>query len=442
MLTRIVFITLLPMAMMACSALQELGNPAGPENPEPEEVVSLPPEEARQELADLGIQYSQVSFIASAENGDLEAVRLFVWAGMDVNVQPYTASTVMVPMRENPTSISHLQYSWFPQEGQEDDDTALMKAAGAGHLDVVEFLMNNEADAKIKNQQNQHALMFAAAGGHLEIVKFIAENTWHVMKLDNINPIGYDPLIQGPITSIMWAAYGGHLDVVQYLYEGKDVRTYSGLTFRWLAFLWAVIGNHIDVMDYILETDNYLNGVNKTSHFDSATGQGLMLSSYHGHQDVVEHLLDLGANIFYRKNSWIELDTPEGRLYYKNIGFGPLHAAIQASQSEILCILLNHWMLSVGADGRDEYGMTALMFAAAGGDLEMSRRLIDNGAPVNGQSDIGITALMFASEWGHADVVRILLEEGADASLVEAHGNTALSLAEENGHAEIVEMLQ
>ena len=56
----------------------------------------------------------------------------------------------------------------------------------------------------------------------------------------------------------------------------------------------------------------------------------------------------------------------------------------------LLRILLNHWMLTFGADGRDEHGMTALHFAAAGGDAEMARRLIDNGAPVNGVSDIGM----------------------------------------------------
>ena len=93
-------------------------------------------------------------------------------------------------------------------------------------------------------------------------------------------------------------------------------------------------------------------------------------------------------------------------------------------------------MLKFGADGRDGYGMTALHFAAAGGDVEMSRRLIDNGAPVNGQSLISARRpLMFAAEWGHADIVSRLLEEGADASLVNAYNETALSLAEENGHA-------
>ena len=425
-----------------CGSLEDsLKKPTAPE--EEIEVKELPPEEARQELADLGIQYNQASFIEHAQKGDLEVVRLFVWAGMDVNVQPYTARTVLVPTRDNPTRLDHLESSWFPQD-QEDDDTALMKSAGNGHLGVVRFLMDNGADAKIKNRQGQHALMFAAAGGHLDIVKYIVSPSGGgIIRLDKINPMGYDPLTHGPITSIMWAAYGGHLDVVRYLYEDKEVSGYSGYTFRWLALFWAIIGNHMDVMNYILETDHHLNGSNRRNRFDlSAGGEGLMLAAYLGHNDILSRLLDLGADIHWRTSRWIGLETDLGTLYFEEIGFGPLHAAIQAGSKESLRILLNHWMSKHGADGRDEYGMTALMFAAAGGDLEISRTLINNGAPVNGQSDIGMTALMFASEWGHADIVSMLLEEGADASLVSAYGDTALSLAEESGHVDIADLLQ
>ena len=141
-------------------------------------------------------------------------------------------------------------------------------------------------------------------------------------------------------------------------------------------------------------------------------------------------------------SDWIGLNTPEGTLYFQDIGFGPLHAAVQGGSPESLSLLLAHWMLTFGADGADEYGETVLMFAAAGGDLEMARTLIDNGAPVNARSDIGETALMFAARWGRADVVIMLLAEGADASFVSAYNETALLLAEKNGHEDVVALLQ
>ena len=78
MLTRIVFLSMLPVALAACSVLEGLKKPT---EPEAEEVVPLASEEALQALEDLGIPYSQRAFIESAGAGDLDAVRLFVWAG-------------------------------------------------------------------------------------------------------------------------------------------------------------------------------------------------------------------------------------------------------------------------------------------------------------------------------------------------------------------------
>ena len=467
-LTHIVFLAVLPVALVACSAIEDLRNPTGPE--EEKEVTPLPPEEALQALEDLQIPYSQRAFIEHAAKGDLTVVRLFVWAGMDVNVQPYTARGVMVPTRERPTSLNHLESSWFPQD-QEDDDTALMKAAGAGHLEVVEFLVKSGADGTIKNQQKQLALTFAAAYGHLDVVQFLVE--WPgacfdaceeevrglsheerleqgIASLDGVhtgpfcrrqcgesgllsNRLGmsYDPLIHGPATNIQWAAYNGHLDVVAYLHPLLRGKHYQS---PHLAFELAVLGGHLDIVNYFIEDRIASTKIRKD--------RALMQAAYVNHTEIVGRLLEIGASVTWRMSDWIGIDTPEGRLYFEHIGFGPPHAAIQAGSKESLRLLLVHWMKTMGADGRDEYGMTALMFAAAGGDLEISRRLLDNGAPVNGQSDIGMTALMFAAEWGHADIVKILIGEGADASLVSAYGETALILAEEGGHEDVVALLQ
>ena len=107
----------------------------------PEETPTRSREEARSELAERSIPYSQRSFVTYAQNGDLDVVRLFVEAGLDVNVQPFSSSSVYIPTQEDVEQLDDLEAVWFPQEGDEDNDTALMKAAGQGHIEVVRFLV-------------------------------------------------------------------------------------------------------------------------------------------------------------------------------------------------------------------------------------------------------------------------------------------------------------
>ena len=45
------------------------------------------PEQARQQLADMDIQFDQESFIDSIRNGDAVVVKLFLAAGMDPNTE-------------------------------------------------------------------------------------------------------------------------------------------------------------------------------------------------------------------------------------------------------------------------------------------------------------------------------------------------------------------
>ncbi|MDE2706632.1 MAG: ankyrin repeat domain-containing protein, partial [Gemmatimonadota bacterium] len=143
-----------------------------------------------------------------------------------------------------------------------------------------------------------------------------------------------------------------------------------------------------------------------------------------------------------RTFSWITIETPDGALYYKDIGVNAAQAAIAQGHSEVLRVILNHWISKHGADGRDQHGTSVLMLAAAGGDLELVEELLSYEVPVNITTDVGTTALMMAAAWDQTECVKKLLDAGADRSLVNGHGYTALDLALENGHQETAEVLQ
>lgn len=93
------------------------------------------------------------------------------------------------------------------------------------------------------------------------------------------------------------------------------------------------------------------------------------------------------------------------------------------------------------------YGGTALIAAAHLGHVEVVRRLIAAGAPLDHVNNLGWTALMEAVVLGdgglnHQQVVCRLLEAGADRSIADRDGVTALSHARARGYAAIAGMLR
>jgi len=62
-------------------------------------------------------------------------------------------------------------------------------------------------------------------------------------------------------------------------------------------------------------------------------------------------------------------------------------------------------------------GWTALHYAAAAGDLDIMKLLLERHAYIDAASPTGTTPLMLAAREGQEDAVRLLLDEGADTTL-------------------------
>ena len=118
---------------------------------------------------------------------------------------------------------------------------------------------------------------------------------------------------------------------------------------------------------------------------------------------------------------------------------------------------------------KDEYEMTALMYAAREGremtfvcgnalqdlsDIELNKietyqgntdtikLLLDNGANPDEQNKEGQTALMLAAERGHLATAKVLLASGANINIKDNNNNTALMLAARKGHIKMVQLLK
>ncbi|WP_288694982.1 ankyrin repeat domain-containing protein [uncultured Brachyspira sp.] len=84
--------------------------------------------------------------------------------------------------------------------------------------------------------------------------------------------------------------------------------------------------------------------------------------------------------------------------------------------------------LAKGANpnAQDEYGFTALMYAALMGYDDIAKLLIEEGTDVNIKDNAGATALMYAARDTNYEMVEFLLKNGADVNIRDTAGETAL----------------
>src|SRR5215471_10811572 len=95
--------------------------------------------------------------------------------------------------------------------------------------------------------------------------------------------------------------------------------------------------------------------------------------------------------------------------------------------------------VDVNAKGAD--GSTAIMFAAANGDLELVRALIKAGANVKLSNQFGSSAISEASIIGNAPIVDALLKAGADPNFKNPNGETPLMESARSGHVDAAKAL-
>lgn len=118
--------------------------------------------------------------------------------------------------------------------------TLLMCAAAHGSVLCCKYLLENGADARIKNFSGYNALHWAAYTGRTECVDDLLKAG---VKLESKTEDGQTPL--------HIASRRGHLTFIQYiLQKGADINAVN--SDAWTAMHFAVIGNHRDVARYLL----------------------------------------------------------------------------------------------------------------------------------------------------------------------------------------------
>ncbi len=124
--------------------------------------------------------------------------------------------------------------------------------------------------------------------------------------------------------------------------------------------------------------------------------------------------------------------------YFFYLHLIPLHLAAECGHREIVELLLDR-----GADinARANYNRTALHLAAERGHREIVELLLDRGADINIRTNYNRTALHIAALWGNREIAELLLDRGADIKIRDDDNLTALNLAIWKDNREITELL-
>ena len=189
---------------------------------------------------------------------------------------------------------------------------------------------------------------------------------------------------------------------------------------------WAAANGHREVVQLLLEKGANIEAA------QSAGATSLYAAAGAGHLEVVKMLLDKGANI--------EAAQSAGA---RAAGVTSLYVAAWAGHLEVVKLLLEKGANIEAAQnaGARAAGATSLYVAAECGHLEVVELLLEKGANIEAAISAGATSLYVAAQCGQLEVVKMLLEKGANREVITIDGETMVDVAVRNGHKEVVKLL-
>ena len=175
-----------------------------------------------------------------------------------------------------------------------------------------------------------------------------------------------------------------------------------------------------------LEVKRLLGCTEAASENTVVIQNALQEAVFFGHKDIVESLLRRGADVNARGGPFGTAMQAAARkkqhriveMLIKNGYVGeesgpPLHHAAWSGHAEVV-----QYLVDQGADieAQDCDGATALHWAAWKGYVDVMRILLDKGLDTNLQDSAGGSALHFAAFFGHDVAAKLLLDRGADVN--------------------------
>ena len=283
----------------------------------------------------------QTALMFASNNGHLQLAELLLKEKADSNAHDNKGLTPLMIASQN----GHLQLAKLllkvkadPNADSNEGHTALMFSSENGHLQITELLLKEKADPNAHDNKGQTVLMFASKNGHLQLAELLLK--------ENANPnahsnTGLTPLllasknghsnvvvmllqykanphieIRKHLDSFTIAIAEGNTDVVNTFLNHSEIRSES-LSMGWYYAcqlghlpIITLLSNRIDIISDQIELiiscaegdlgtviDQLMSGkmMPDVQFIHGVTP--LMISTSCGHNDIVEALIQSGANV-------------------------------------------------------------------------------------------------------------------------------------------------
>ena len=314
----------------------------------------------------------------ASQKGHVETVQFLLDHGADMTAQDKGGRTPLhfASLNGHANIVQSLLDQGANMAAQDKDGrTPLHFASQSGHVDIVQSLLDHSADMTAQDNDGWTPLLLALRGGHVKIGQSLLDR-------------GADPTAQKKDgwTPLHWASQNGRVEMVQFLVEhGADPAAHVN---GWTPLHSASQGGHVETVQFLVEHGADPTALTKGDriplNFAPANGQVSIARA----QVHVERGTDLAT----------DANPVNNRI-------APLHLASYYGHVEVVQSLLDH-----GADPtvQNKDRQTSLHMASQNGHVEVVWLLIQYGAHPIAQNKYGQTPLHLASQSGHIQIVQFL----------------------------------